>query len=145
MAIVRPSRRRVMTLLAALFAVVFYGLLSPQSPARADYEHPCIPANLNEPQPIGPFANLQLFVADNPNPGGQVGVCPRVYAVGAFIGVGVGAYVVTPPFGMKGVLVQPEACADVIGLSECDTEGTTGAATGGGHVWVCAEQFCEYK
>lgn len=144
MAIVRPSRRRVMTLLVALFAALLYGIVSPLSPARADYEHPCIPAQLNEPLVSGPV-DVQLFAAANPSPGGQVGVCPRVYAAGVFIGVGVGGYVVAPPFGMTGVLVQPEACADAVGLSVCDTEGTTGAATGGGHVWVCAEQICRYK
>ena len=155
----RASRRRTTcTALAAVAAAILYLLLSATAttPANASYRHPCLPAQVNTGLDPVPYYDTWVQAATDTSSDGQVGVCVRPIGGGGgstglprlFVGVGVGGTLVEGDPSMTGLLVQPQACAevDVVGtyVAPCVTEGTTGAeANTSGSARVCVEQICQ--
>jgi hypothetical protein len=152
----RAARRRTtFAALAAIAAAILFVLLSSgTAPANADYNHPCLPAQVNTGlDPAAPYYDTWVQAATDTSPDGQVGVCVRpIGGCGAvsgvpclFIGAGVGGNLVSGDPTMTGVLVQPQACAEANpGVNTCVTEGTTGAeANTSGAARVCVEQICQ--
>ena len=152
----RSTRRLVGALAAIAAAILFVLFSSVGTPAVADYNHPCLPAQANVPlDPAGAAGyDTVVMAATNTSPDGQVGVCVRAIGgcgpVGGncvWVGAGVGGNLVEGDPTMTGVLVQPQYCGWVeyngTGVDTCFTEGTTGAeANTGGSARVCVEQIC---